>query len=485
MLSRDEMVERMLANDHDTDGQFIVAVKTTGIYCLPSCRPARKPKPENVVFYATPEEARGAGYRACKLCHPDDFYAGHHAEESLIESLVAGVVRDPGAYHGVGQLAACAGMSVSKLHALVRTYYHTTPGDLLARARVYAARRALLAGRRQVAEIAFAVGFASLSSFNENFRKYSALSPLEYRRMRDQSVFVLALPANYPIARMLRSLGRDRHRLTERVIGQTYTTLFHCGEDEDTGCLAVVCVEFAPGHARCTIEVPMPLGPLALERLHERIMRTLGLTYDPTRFEAQIAARATFAPLLDGQYGLRVLLIAELFDAVVWSIVGQQVTRTLAATFRQRLIMRSGVGRVGALYACPLPGPIAALDPAELVTLGLGRAKADYLIGAARAIVGGKLPLAATMGKSVPHIERSLRDMHGIGPWSAHYVLMRHYGFLDCVPLGDTGLTTSLQHFFDLAARPGKRQTSTLMASFSPYRSLATFHFWQRLERAA
>jgi hypothetical protein len=78
------MVARMVAADREADGQFIVAVKTTGIYCLPSCRPSRKPKPENVVFYATPEEARSAGFRACKLCHPDDFYAGHHAEEALI-----------------------------------------------------------------------------------------------------------------------------------------------------------------------------------------------------------------------------------------------------------------------------------------------------------------------------------------------------------------------------------------------------------------
>lgn len=59
------------AVDRSADGRYIVAVKTTGIYCLPSCRPPRLPKPENTVIYATPEEARAAGYRACKLCHPD------------------------------------------------------------------------------------------------------------------------------------------------------------------------------------------------------------------------------------------------------------------------------------------------------------------------------------------------------------------------------------------------------------------------------
>src|SRR5215213_7837096 len=75
-LSREALLERRLADDPDDNGSFIVGVRTTGIYCLPSCRPPRRAKPENVTFYATPEEARAAGLRACKLCRPDDFYQG-------------------------------------------------------------------------------------------------------------------------------------------------------------------------------------------------------------------------------------------------------------------------------------------------------------------------------------------------------------------------------------------------------------------------
>ncbi len=73
-LTRDEMAERMLASDPTADGRFIVGVKTTGIYCLPACRPPRKPKPEHCAFFGSPAEARAAGFRACKLCKPDDIY---------------------------------------------------------------------------------------------------------------------------------------------------------------------------------------------------------------------------------------------------------------------------------------------------------------------------------------------------------------------------------------------------------------------------
>jgi methylphosphotriester-DNA--protein-cysteine methyltransferase len=70
-LSRAQMLETMFSGDSSLDGLFTVAVKTTGIYCRPSCNPPRKPKAENVQFFNTPLEAKQAGFRPCKLCRPD------------------------------------------------------------------------------------------------------------------------------------------------------------------------------------------------------------------------------------------------------------------------------------------------------------------------------------------------------------------------------------------------------------------------------
>lgn len=479
MLTREEMLTRMLGSDPTANGQFIVAVRTTGIYCLPTCRPSRKPKPENVTFYATVAEARAAGFRPCKLCKPDDFYAGHHAEESLIERLAARVADDPGAYHSVGAMAEEAGLGTSKLHELVRTHYHTTPAALLNRARVAAARTAILEGARQIAEIAFAVGFESLSAFNENFRKQTAMTPLDYRRLRGQQAFTLALPPDYQTERILRYLGRDRQSVTERVGGNTYTTVLRLTDNDQAGTTILVRVTFAPDAAQCELVSPHALDAHALGQAHNQILRTLGLTGDPTRFEAQLSEAPGLAPLLTGQQGLRVPLIPDPFNALVWAITGQQITLAFTYTLRRRLIERSGIPFGDGLYAPPTAEAVAALEPADLIALGFSRAKADYLSDAARAIADGRLPLATLVGKSATQIERTLLAVRGIGPWSAHYLLMRHFGFLDCVPLGDAGLTAGLQRFFALEKRPDKRETVALMARFSPYRSLATFHLWQ------
>src|SRR4051812_44521289 len=63
------MVQAYQTSDSSYDGVFFLGVRTTGIFCRPSCH-ARKPYPQNVEFFATAQEAIFAGYRACKRCHP-------------------------------------------------------------------------------------------------------------------------------------------------------------------------------------------------------------------------------------------------------------------------------------------------------------------------------------------------------------------------------------------------------------------------------
>lgn len=478
-LSRQRMIDLSHACDPRADGRFIVAVKTTGIYCLPSCRPPRLPNPENVAFFATPEEARAAGFRACKLCKPDDFYAGLQPEEAAVEGLVAGMMREPGAFPSISTMAATLGVGATKLHERVRTYYHATPADLLTRARVAAAQEALLQGCRPVAEIAFAVGFDSLSAFNDNFARLSAMNPQAYRRLAERSSFDLTLPADYPTERILRYLGRDPGSLTGRVEGNVYTAVFRLGSDTATD-QALARVTFQPGAARCEILAGDFSGPDSRRVLHRSLLGTLGLSIDPSRFERQVLASPDLAPLITGQRGLRVPLIADPFDALVWAITGQQITLAFAYRLRRRLIERVSPEVGPGLYAPPAPEAVAHLEPADVCALGYSRAKAEYLVGAARAVADGRLPLADLATASATRAERTLLAVRGIGPWSAHYLMMRGFGFLDCVPVGDTGLASGLQRFFALDRRPDKREQLALMNRFSPFRSLATFHLWQR-----
>src|ERR1051326_1081796 len=114
-----------------------------------------------------------------------------------------------------------------------------------------------------------------------------------------------------------------------------------------------------------------------------------------------------------------------------------------------------------------------------VVKLQFPRPKGDYVIGIAKLITEWKLDLAGLGKGSATRAERTLLNVHGLGPWAVNYIMMRSLGFADCVPLGDTGVSSGLQSLFKLEERPDIDAMRRLRRVFSPYRSLATAHLWQ------
>jgi AraC family transcriptional regulator of adaptative response / DNA-3-methyladenine glycosylase II len=476
-LARERMIDRMLASDSTYNGRFLTGVLTTGIYCLPSCR-ARKPKPENVRFFDNPESALQAGLRPCKRCRPDDFYRRHDPDQEIVEGLVERMRRDPAAFTGVEELERLSGLGSSKLHELFRLHFHTTPAQVLARARVEAAQRLLLATDRSVADVAFEVGYEGLSTFNENFRRLAAMSPVEYRRLLGASTFRIDLPPSYSRGPSLEYLGRDAASLTIRVQGRSLATGVRLGG----GAPAVLRAEIGDGAVQASIESTGPLPADAAARAHGHLLRLLGLHRDPGPFERRVAASPRLAPLIEGRQGLRIPQVPDAFDALAWVIVGQQITLSFAFTLRERLVRLTGAPAGGGLYAPPTAEAVANLEVEALTAGQFSRRKAEYLIGAARLAAAGDLALDRLAAGSAVHMESELLAVRGLGPWSAHYLMMRCFGFEDCLPVGDAGLVKGLQRFFDLPARPDANETRELMQPFAPYRSWATFHLWQTLK---
>src|SRR5476649_739743 len=151
------MYDRVLASDASYNGRFFFGVTSTGIYCLPSCH-AKKPKAQNVRFFPTCEAARAAGLRACKKCHPDDFARGADPLLESIETLVGEVRANPAAFADARAIVRRSGFGATRVFELFRQHYHTTPADLLLRARLEAAKQRLLATPAGLAEIAGAAG---------------------------------------------------------------------------------------------------------------------------------------------------------------------------------------------------------------------------------------------------------------------------------------------------------------------------------------
>src|SRR5262245_23819905 len=157
------------SRDPRFDGQFYTAVRTTGIYCRPSC-PAQTPKPENVTFFTTAAAAQAAGFRACKRCRPEA--SPGSPEWDVRADLVAralrliadGVVDEV----GVRGLARRLGVSERHLHRQMVAEVGVGPLPVARLRRAQTARMLLEATDLPVTHLAFAAGYASVRQFNDS-----------------------------------------------------------------------------------------------------------------------------------------------------------------------------------------------------------------------------------------------------------------------------------------------------------------------------
>jgi len=481
-MTQAHMYARFLASDSSWDGRFFAGVMTTGIYCLPSCK-ARKPKPGNVRFFPDCISARAAGLRPCLKCHPDDFARGADPVLESIETLVGEIRAAPGRFPDARAIVKRSGFGTTRVFELFRQHYQTTPADLLLKARLDAAKASLVGGKGSLAAIAGEAGFESLSVFHEHFRLRNGLTPSAYRNLGTATAFTLALPPGYPLPHLRRALGRDPHSVTERLAGDVYRTAvdldgrpalleFRLSSDAVAASLETL------GEPDDSAPPPGAARRPPLLAVHDYAVGLLGLGQDAAPF-ARLARRLGLGRLVAGRPELRLSQVPSVFDGLLWAIIGQQINFPFACTLKRRLMERTGRPLGDGFFAPPSPAAVARLEPDDLRPLQYSRQKAEYLVTTARLVARGDLDLGALPGMSATRAERTLLAVRGLGPWSVNYLMMRALGFPDCIPLGDTGVTSGLQTLFRLEERPDTDATRRLMAVFSPYRSLATAHLWQ------
>jgi AraC family transcriptional regulator of adaptative response/methylated-DNA-[protein]-cysteine methyltransferase len=159
------------------DGTFYYSVKTTGVYCRPSCA-SRLARPENVLFHQTPEDAERAGFRACKRCKPKG--ASLIKENAAKISKVCRLIDRSEESLSLDQLAKYAGMSVFHLHRTFKAITGLTPSGYAAAHRSNRVRRTLNK-TRSVTDAIYDAGFNSSSRFYESSNEVLGMTPTTFR----------------------------------------------------------------------------------------------------------------------------------------------------------------------------------------------------------------------------------------------------------------------------------------------------------------
>lgn len=467
------------SRDTRFDGQFVTAVRSTGIYCRPSC-PARTPKPANVTFYATSAAAHEAGYRACKRCLPE---AAPGSPEWNLRGDIAGramrlVADGVVEREGVPGLAARLGYSPRHLTRLLTAELGAGPLALSRAHRAHTARMLLVGTDLPAADVAFSAGFTSVRQFNDTVREVFGMPPLEVRARR-----------------------RASRQGTDAAPGAIDLVLPHRGPLDATGLFAWMKARAIDGVEVATeISFARTLrlagGPAWFElrldelgrvRLRARITslgdlstlvtrarRLFDLDADPIAVDDALSRHAELAPLVANVPGIRVPGAADPHEMLVRAMVGQQITVSAARTALSALTEALGE-RVDGFDDSHLLFPtMAAIAEHGHEVLRGPAARIRALVGAASALADGSLPLGA--GDDGAEQRAALLEMPGIGPWTADYVRMRVTGDPDVFLPGDVAVRAG-------AAAAGIPSGANALAAWAartaPWRSYLTAHLWR------
>ncbi|WP_334075800.1 MULTISPECIES: bifunctional transcriptional activator/DNA repair enzyme AdaA [Paenibacillus] len=167
----------IIENDAASDGQFYYAVKTTGIFCRPSCK-SRPPKRENITIFASPDEAISAGFRPCKRCKPTGSRLPDEEWVAVVTEYIDEHPHEALTLHSLAEL--CHG-SPYHLHRTFKRVKGITPLEYIQTVRVERAKTLLLATDLPVSDVGCHVGLANTPYFITLFKKNTGHTPAGFR----------------------------------------------------------------------------------------------------------------------------------------------------------------------------------------------------------------------------------------------------------------------------------------------------------------
>lgn len=218
--------------------------------------------------------------------------------------------------------------------------------------------------------------------------------------------------------------------------------------------------------------------------IQERVQRMFATPVNLNDFYEDIAALPKWSELIERFYGLRPIQDANLFEAMVKVIIGQQLNVQFAATLVERLVDEGGeiIDWNGtALPVFPSPGEVASWSYERLRQRSFSQRKAEYIIDFARAVCDGSVQLESLWQMSDGQIYETLMPLRGIGRWTVECFLLFGMGRPDVMPAADIGVQNAVRRVYGMEQRPNTEEMRQLAEPWAPWRSYATYYLWQSL----
>lgn len=464
-----------LARDARFDGKFFIAVRSTKVYCRPTC-PARTCKEENVRYFATAAAAAEAGFRPCLRCRPEGSPGtltclGTRNTVARALRLIGETGLEDG---GVEALAARLGVGSRHLRRLFLRHLGASPTCVAQTRRLHFAKKLIDETRLPMTQVAIASGFGCVRSFNECIRKVYNRTPRQIRKLASRSaagdggqyVFHLHFRPPYNWKRALEFLAARATPGVEAVEGTRYRRSISHRDHHGY-------FEIAPGEEGNTLTVRLQYAaPTTLFFVIDRIRVMLDLDSDWAVIAKALRNDAALAQLVDAESGVRAPGCWNDFEFAVRAILGQQRSVKETTALAGRVAKACGQPFAASSGLTHLFPTAERLADADLGHAGLSRATAGTLRAFARVVSDGQIRFDGILDAA--DFSKRLREIPGIQKWTARYVAMCIVRDPDAFPAGDLALQR-------LLGEPSAEDLERRSEAWRPWRSYAAILLWQSL----
>ncbi len=294
-------------------------------------------------------------------------------------------------------------------------------------------------------------------------------------------VIVITLPDNFDMNANLGYLTREKNECMYEIENDIMTKAIAIGEIPSLVQVSVInnkqmVVQF--------LNNTRPTEKWKREEIVKYIYEWFDLDNDLTPFYEMAKADPYLKMPAQKFYGLRVIGIPDLFEALCWGVLGQQINLAFAYTLKKQFVEAFGdaIEWNGKKYwVFPQYERIAQLTPTDLADIKMTVKKSEYIIGIARLMASGELSKEKLMKMNFKDAEKNLMKIRGIGPWTANYVLMRCLRFQSAFPIDDVGLINSIKIVRNMDRKPTKDEILEISIPWKNWESYATFYLWRVL----
>ncbi len=208
------------------------------------------------------------------------------------------------------------------------------------------------------------------------------------------------------------------------------------------------------------------------------------LETDLMPFYAMAAGDRLLAALVRKFYGYRIIGQPDLFESLIWAVLGQQINLSFAYTLKQRFVEHFGERlfyNQESYYLFPEPALVTGLGDEALLPLQFSRQKSLYVRVIAEAFAGNEISKEKLTGLSLEDAREALMKIKGVGNWTANYALMKTFRYPDAFPLEDAGLHNAIRNLKGMTRKPTLDEVRKLFRKYRGWEAYATLYFWKSL----